>query len=72
MFENRSLRVQMVKTPKGGEGTETSASHISPEDLEKVVKDNADYIAKRVVAAYAAIKLIQTVSIVIVNAAPKR
>lgn len=61
MFKNRSLQVQMVKTPKQKDSTDThECAHMSLEQINVFAKDQVRNLAVVSAGLYAAKKVLDT------------
>ncbi len=71
---NRALHVQLVRPNRTSTATDTNAecSHIVPDEINKIIKEQVKHTAIAVVAVFAAITALSTASEIAINAAPKK
>lgn len=69
MFKKHSIQVQMIKTPNVKPTVEapTPAASFDPEHISQLISEQVEHTAITVVASFAAIILLKTVSEIAIN-----
>jgi len=73
MFNNRALNIKLVKTnDKSDDAPSTDVAPLDLELINQTIKEDIVFLGMVVVAGYTTITILNTISALIVNAAPKR
>ncbi len=73
MFNNRALNIKLVKTnDKSDDAPSTDVAPLDLELINQTIKEDIVFLGLVVVAGYTTITILNTISALIVNAAPKR